>query len=245
MSFCKKLESVQYKAVLAITGAIQGTSHNKIYEELEIETLKARGWYRRLSCMFKIMKEEAPNYLINLIPKCNQTIRTRNSHIPIFHCRTDCFKYSFFYSTLKDWFNLDDNIRNFESISVFKTRLPSLICPVQNMFNIFDPKGLKLLARLRLCFSHLNEHRFQHNFENCINPLCSCSLETDFSQHRFDLMNSVKCVLGNFEYLSDNDEKGILLYGDSRLDNNKNKFILEATLSYIKDSERFSGSLCE
>ena len=41
--------------------------------------------------------------------------------------------------------------------------------------NIFDPKGLKLLTRLRLEFSHLNEHRFRHNFEECVNPLCSCS----------------------------------------------------------------------
>ena len=78
-----------------ITGAIQSTFHNKIYEELGIESLKARRWYRHLSCMFKIMREEAPNHLIKLIPKCNQTIRTKNSHIPIFHCRTDCFKYFF------------------------------------------------------------------------------------------------------------------------------------------------------
>ena len=33
-SFCEKTESVQYKAALAITGAIQGTSRDKIYHEL-------------------------------------------------------------------------------------------------------------------------------------------------------------------------------------------------------------------
>ena len=49
-------------------------------------------------------------------------------------------------------------------------------------------------------------------------------------------MNSVKSVLDNFESLSDNDKKDILLYGDSRLYNNKNKFILDATLDYIKNS---------
>ena len=81
MSFCEKLESVQYEAALAIIGTVQGTSGNKIYEELGIESLKSRRWYRRLSCMFEIIKEEAQNYLINLIPKCNQTIRKRNSHI--------------------------------------------------------------------------------------------------------------------------------------------------------------------
>ena len=77
VSFCEKIESVQYEAGLAIIGATQGTSRNQIYEELGIESLKSRRWNRRLSCMFEIMKEEAPNYLINLIPKCNQI----NSHI--------------------------------------------------------------------------------------------------------------------------------------------------------------------
>ena len=43
ISFFEKLESVQYKAALAITGAIQGMPRNKIYEELGIESLKARG----------------------------------------------------------------------------------------------------------------------------------------------------------------------------------------------------------
>ena len=203
------------------------------------------------------MNEQAPHYLINLIPKCNQSIRTRNSHIPTFYCRTDCFKYSFFPSTLRDWFNLDEYIRSAESISIFKNRLLSLIRPVQSsVFNIFDPKGLKLLTRLRLEFSHLNEHRFRHNFESCVNPLCSCSLTTEdtehyllhchhFTHHRIDLMNSVNSVIHNFESLSDLDKKAILLYGDPGLDNNKNKLILEATINYIKVSERFSGSLFE
>ena len=65
-SFCEKLESIQYKAALAITGAIQGTSRHRIYAELGLESLKARRWYKRLSCMFKIMNEQAPSYLIKL-----------------------------------------------------------------------------------------------------------------------------------------------------------------------------------
>ena len=74
-----------------------------------------------------------------------------------------------------------------------------------------------------------------------MNPLCSCSLESEdishyllqchhFSQYSTDLMNSVKSILENFESLSDN-VKDILLYGDSRLDGNKNKIILEPTLT--------------
>ena len=56
-------------------------------------------------------------------------------------------------------------------------------------------------------------------------------------------MNSVKSVCDNFESMSDNVKKNVLLYGDSRFDEVKNRYILEATITYIKDSERFSGSL--
>ena len=64
----------------------------------------------------------------------------------------------------------------------------------------------------------------------------SCSLDIEdtshyllhchhFSQYRIDLMKSVKSILENFESLSDNVKKDMLLYGDSHLDGNKNKFI--------------------
>ena len=103
-SFCEKIESVQYKAALAITGALQGTSREKIYQELGLESHKSRRWVKRLTCMFKIMRNEAPDYLIHLIPNCAQTVITRNCHIPKYHCRTECFKYSFFPSALTDSF---------------------------------------------------------------------------------------------------------------------------------------------
>ena len=43
--------------------------------------------------------------------------------------------------------------------------------------------GLKLLTRSRLGLSHLNEHRFNHNFHSCINPLGSCSLAIESTTH--------------------------------------------------------------
>ena len=61
---------------------------------------------------------------------------------------------------------------------------------------------------------------------------------------RTDLMNSVNSVFQNFEFMSDN-KKDLLLFGDSRFDENKNKVILEATITFIKKSERFTGSLFE
>ena len=130
--FCQKIESVQYKVTLALTGAIQGTSRDKIYQELWLESFKSRRWYKRLVLMFNIMNEKAPNYLINLIPKYEPIIRTKNNSILSYKCRTNCFKHSFFPSALNDWFNSDINIRNSVLISVFKCRLLSFIRPVRN-----------------------------------------------------------------------------------------------------------------
>ena len=53
-------------------------------------------------------------------------------------------------------------------------------------------------------------------------------------------MNSVNSVVQNFEFMSENNK-----FGDPRFDENKNKVILEATLTFIKKSERFTGSLFE
>ena len=108
------------KVALAITGTVQGTSREKIYQELGLESLRARRWYKRLSCMFKIVKEEAPNYLINLIPKIQQTTRTRINRMPTVHRRTDCFK-NFFSFHSKRLVQIYEAMRNSESISIFQT----------------------------------------------------------------------------------------------------------------------------
>ena len=41
-SFHQKLDSIQYNAALAITGAIRETSKEKLYDELGLETLEKR-----------------------------------------------------------------------------------------------------------------------------------------------------------------------------------------------------------
>ena len=48
-----RLESVQYSAAFAVTGAWKGTSRDEIYQELGWETLTDRRWYRRLTLFYK------------------------------------------------------------------------------------------------------------------------------------------------------------------------------------------------
>ena len=54
-------------------------------------------------------------------------------------------------------------------------------------FKINDLFRIKILARLRLAFSHLREHKVRYDFKDKLNPLCSCSIEakttTDYFLH--------------------------------------------------------------
>ena len=109
---------------IAIADATQGTYSDKIYRELGLESLKSRRYKRSIS-LFKIMKKESPNYLFKFIPKCGEAIRTRNNNFVTYNFRADSFMYSFFPSTLNDWFLLDINKTISETFSLFKSRLTS------------------------------------------------------------------------------------------------------------------------
>ena len=70
------------------------------------------------------------------------------------------------------------------SVNKFKEIILSFIRPRENsVFAILDTKGLKLLTRLGLNFSHLNEHKFRHGFRDTVDPMCKCGRETKTTLH--------------------------------------------------------------
>ena len=73
------MESIQYNAALVITGSIRGTSKEKLFEELDLESLQHRWWYRKLCCFCKILKDQSPNYLFIISPKLTRPYSTRNA----------------------------------------------------------------------------------------------------------------------------------------------------------------------
>ena len=77
---------------------------------------------------------------------------------------------------------MDPLIRNIVKISKFKKSLLKCKSPSQAYaYNVNDYVRLKLLTRLRLNLSHLYEHKFPYNFQDTVNQLCSCSLESGFA----------------------------------------------------------------
>ena len=62
------IEQVQYKAALVVSGCWQGTNQVKLYNELCWESLSDRRWLRRLTCFYKIVNRQTPEYLYKHIP---------------------------------------------------------------------------------------------------------------------------------------------------------------------------------
>ena len=82
MNICYKIESLQYNAALAITGAIRRSSKEKLYhllyQKLGFECLSSRRWFRKICLFYEIVVKKSPNYLYNYISTVNQSYQTRS-----------------------------------------------------------------------------------------------------------------------------------------------------------------------
>ena len=142
--FHQKLESIQYKATLAIKGTIKWTYKKKLYIELGLETLEKRRWYRKLLCLFKIFRYQCPNYPFNIIPTSVSTWNTKNTNnIPIFKVKHNFFQTSFFPPSIIEWNKLDQNICNPEKLNIFKKTLLKFIrLSASTVFSYHNLKGV-------------------------------------------------------------------------------------------------------
>ena len=124
--------------------------------------------------------------------------------------------------------------------------------PKSNNFKIFDNIGLKYLTQLRVGLNDLKRYKFDHNFDDVIDPMCtandgvedvthflqSCHL---FTHIRIELLNSVSLTIGT--NVADLDKKSLvklLLYGNKKKYSfDANRKILLSTITFIKNSNRF------
>ena len=109
-------------------------------------------------------------------------------------------------------------------------------------FCIYDPLGVNLVTRLRLQFSHLNEHKFRHGFSDTINPMCVCRTKIEITEHfllrcqfystqRLELFENLEKVEPNFLCLIAKNQFLILLYGSRTNSENLNQEILKNVIS--------------
>ena len=155
---------------------------------------------------------------IDILPVSkNRHYSTRNQsnlELSQFFSRTKSFSNSFFPFCIKEWNKLDTKIKNLPSVSTFKRALLVFRKTEENsLFNVHNP----------INFSHLNEHKFHHNFWDTINPLCCCNTDTEtinhyllrchlFSEQRTKLLENLKNLDNTLSSHRDDELLQILLY---------------------------------
>ena len=70
----QSIESTQYQAALAVSGAWKGSNTSKLYEELGWESLTDISWYIRLLQLYKIVNDLAPSYLKYIITPLRKSL---------------------------------------------------------------------------------------------------------------------------------------------------------------------------
>ena len=102
--------------------------------------------------------------------------------------------------------------------------------------------------------SHLRDHKFKHNFQDTLIPICNCSdnIETlcHYLLHCLLYTNGSLALL-NVNQGSDNSTSEltdfvsveVLLYGRKLLDMSSNTNILNATIDFVLENKRFYKTL--
>ena len=145
--------SVQYNTCLVNTGAISGTFKNRLYEELGLESLHHRCWYRKLK-------------------NTNDT--------PLMNIKDNFFENTILPSTIIEWNKLDPAIRNSTSFNFFKGSRLKFIRPALNSFFLCrNNKRIEYLTRLLVNLWP----EIQTLISTTINPLCLCSLEAEATNY--------------------------------------------------------------
>ena len=138
--------------------------------------------------------------------------------------------------------------------------------PYLIQYSAFYPLGLKSIRTLGLKL--MVKHGFNHNFNNCVNPICTCSLDIESTVHffcsvfivvvvflfsflrcnyyssaRISLLNDLNSVDRTLLNLRELSLVVVLLCSGLQFEDSQDTFILNSIIKYILIFERFSGRL--
>ena len=151
-SIHQKIESVQYKTCLAITGARKGVSEEKLYDKLGLEPLQLYRWFIKSCYFYKSYKNEHPQHLFKLVNLRHFAYNAEN--ISLFKTKHNFFKNYFFLQLLSSGTVF---IWKVGSLSVFKINILKFIRPILNsVFNCENHRKIKLITQELVGLSHLH-----------------------------------------------------------------------------------------
>ncbi len=226
-------------------------SIESIYKETGWEKLKVRREFKKVTLFYKIVNNQAPEYLSDVLPPTiseitNYNLRQRqNIMVPL--NRISVYQHSYFPSCIKLWNSLDVSIRQLPTFSSFKTKIRQLYLKNKkppSYFGYGDRLLSVLHARLRNKCSTLNSDLCHANLIQSANCLCGyinenaehfllyCSL---FNEERIQMYNEINWL--NLSDLPISTE--LLLFGNEAISLDNNCAIFMCVQKYIKDCKRF------
>ena len=261
--YLDELEHIQRECAIICTGAYRHTSHERLLQELGWEPLSARRTNHRLTVMYKIRNGLTPDYLIQLCPDQIQNLITYNlrnrENLAQLVGRTNTYLNSFFPKTVRDWNEINNDLRNSVSLQTFKYNLKrTTMYKRQKLFSFGDREGRVNHTRLRLGLSALNKHRSNYHFID--NSKCTkCSHLSEDTTHyflecpaydpeRILLLTNIASVLSpgvHFSLLYENNVNDKHLFVNSLLNGfinltfNENKTVFQFIHEFICVTERF------
>ena len=252
----EQAERIQCQAALAITGAWQGSSRSKLYEELGWESLSERRWCRRILQIHKIVSNKTPSYLKDKLPRCRRPLYSQNNNYNnTFHeirCRSSRYMNSFFPNAITAWNNVITHFDNIPSINILKDHILSLIRPKKKkIFGIHNPLGLRYLFQLRVGLSFLRYHKKCHNFIDTPSDIYLCNHGIEDTNHFLflcpffalqmaTLASSVIQILQKYNLNRLGNQSHLYLYGHPTINLADNRNIILSTIKYIKESRPLS-----
>ena len=175
--------------------------------------------------------------------------RGNSDEIPLCKTNRNFYKNSFFPSTTIEWNNLDHDLRDTESYTLFRSSILKFIRPSPNSF--YDRQnimGVKLVTRLRIGLSHLREYKFKQ-FSRYLKPsyvessthfLLQCP---SYINERCTLMSNLNTINPQISQTSLQLLTSTLLFGNSSYSDKTNTHILNATIDYNQLTKRFDEPL--
>ena len=246
------IENVQLAAGRIVSGAIRGTSHEAIYNELGWETLAKRRERQQLLLFHRMMHNHCPQYLVELVPNSTDMVHnycTRNntgSRLVQPRCRTEQYRQSFLPKVTRIWNSLSPEITSIENYNNFKSRLLQNK-PITNSL-YYEGNRLNNIAHatMRMGCSKLHEHLFS-NIHVIESPNCVCGIEEESVEHYFfrcplhirSRINMIVSILQHTNLLVDDMNSDLLLYGSEHLSMDVNITIFKKVHIYIEETERF------
>ena len=176
---------MQLNAARIFTGVPVFSSLRSLYLETGLKTLAERRKSKKLILMYKIIKNETPSYLNDLLPSLvndvsNYNLRN-NTNYDLPFCRLCSYETSYFPSTLKLWNDLNTETRSIPTLLQLKSSIRHQPPRVAEYLSVGERKYNIILTRIRHRCSSLNADLFHINIVPYSN--CSCGVLVENAEH--------------------------------------------------------------